>query len=284
MKMGYFIALVFMLFSSFLIADTDREMDAFFERIDTEIIYGPNSVDIQGVAALELEYGQAFLNKEHLTELFTIIGKESKRPIFGWIIPGNPNDDKANNDAWSIINVEIDDIGHVSANTKESWDYDKLIKNITESQSKGGNQVLKWVELPNYEFLQHKLNWSYELKNSNGEFFDIYQNVVLGRSSIMTISSISPSGNRDSQLTMTRKLTDSAIFTHGHRYEDYQQGIDNESSLTLAALVGGTVVAKKLGLFALILALFAKFGKFIALAFGLLAILIGLKRKKKGVV
>jgi uncharacterized membrane-anchored protein len=283
--MRYFIILAFMLFSTMLFANTDPEMDAFFERIDSEIIYGPNSVDVGGIAVLELEYGQAFLNKKHLSELFTIIGKESKSPFFGWVIPGTPGDDEENNDAnddnWSVINIEIADIGHISANGDESWDYDRLLKNITETQNKSGNQVLKWVEFPNYKRLQHKLNWSYEVKNANEEYFDVYQNMIFGRSSILTLSSISRSRNRDNQLTMTRKLTDTATFTHGNRYKDYQSGIDKESSLTLAALVGGSLAAKKLGLIALVLALFAKFGKFIALAIGCLAILVGFIRKRE---
>ncbi|MEH6357745.1 MAG: DUF2167 domain-containing protein [Pseudomonadales bacterium] len=276
--MRYFIALSFMFFSSFLLANTEEGLGAYLEKIEPEIVYGPSSVDLEGVAIFEIEYGQAFLNREHITEIYRIIGKQSIGDMAGWIVPGTPGNSFDAGGSWTAIRVEILGGGHMSG--EEDWDYDLLIKSIAESEKQKGNQLLGWIERPNYDQLKHHLSWSFELKKAQGEEIDVYQNMVLGRSGIIGISLITGSIDRSDMLAMTRRLLDSAKYTPGNRYEDYQPGIDKESALGLAALVGGAAVANKFGLFALVIAFFVKSGKFIALGVGGVVVFFGLKKKR----
>lgn len=69
-------------------------------------------------------------------------------------------------------------------------------------------------------------------------------------------------------------------FSEGKRYTDFNPVTDQVASYGLAALVGGAVL-KKVGFFALALAFLAKFAKLAAvLAFGAVAIVFKLFRRK----
>ena len=273
--MRYLLALTIMLFSTLLLADSDQDLENYFTNIESEIVYGPGTVLIEDAATFQLAYGQAFLNKKHIEDISRLMGTEPEKNVAGWIIPGTP-DETSTESGWDVIKVEYADSGHISDDV--DWDYDRIMKYLTDDQSERGNEVLGWVEKPNYSQASHNLSWSFNINTFEDENYDVYQNIVLGRSDIMGFSIIAPSINRSNNLVMIHNLLDSASFNPRHQYDDYQAGIDKDSTLGLAALVGGAA-AKKLGLFAVILALLAKFGKFIALAIGGLAVLLKLKKK-----
>lgn len=269
-----------LLFSNLLYATEQNELDAYFESIESEIIYGPHSVNVDGVVSFDVVYGQAYLNKVHITNLYRILGIPAAENVVGWVIPGTPTDDEGVESKFNLIKVEVADIGYIAADGDVDWDFDRIIETISEDQIKRGHTVTGWVEKPNYQRDKRSLKWSFEAKDEKNESFDAYQSLILGRAGVMGFSIVAPSEHRNDMLAMTHKLIDSAQFTPGNRYEDYVSGVDKEAAVGLAALVGGAAVAKKLGIFAIVLAFLVKFWKVIALAIGGITLVLGMKKKK----
>ena len=107
----------------------------------------------------------------------------------------------------------------------------------------------------------------------------MYQAEVLGRTNTIGFIYAFDSEERALREPLVNNMIHSIKYNEGSRYTDYIEGSDKLSSLGLAGLVAGGVVAKKLGLLAVALGFLLKFGKLIALAIA--PILIFLKLKKK---
>jgi uncharacterized membrane-anchored protein len=134
--------------------------------------------------------------------------------------------------------------------------------------------VIGWAEQPHYDAATHKLYWARELAFGGQPTDTLNYGVrVLGREGTLDLDAISDIGSLAPVSASMTALLQGASFAPGRQYDDYKKG-DRTSTLTIAALVaGGTYVAAKTGLIALLLAK----GKFIIL--GIVALLGALRRR-----
>ncbi|MBF0311642.1 MAG: DUF2167 domain-containing protein [Magnetococcales bacterium] len=108
-----------------------------------------------------------------------------------------------------------------------------------------------------------------------------YSTYALGREGFIHLNLISDIKQIAKDKAVVWNLLDQTSFNPGKAYTDFNASTDRVAEFGLAALVVGAA-AKKFGLFALIAAFLAKFGKVIFLAAAGLAAVSGawLRRKK----
>lgn len=174
-----------------------------------------------------------------------------------------PNDESLRGrNSWGIV-VSFEEHGYVSDEDAEKIDYEALLKDMqngleeqNEARKSSGYEsvnLLGWAEAPRYDKDQHVLYWAKRLQfEKAGEETLNYNIRVLGRHGVLNLNVV---GSME-QLPLI-KLRESEIlamarFKEGKRYEDYRKG-DRVAAYGLAALISGGVLAKKAGLFKVLL-------------------------------
>jgi uncharacterized membrane-anchored protein len=130
-------------------------------------------------------------------------------------------------------------------------------------------EVVRWIETPTYESATHRLIWSmlYKRKGdpdsaAKGTNYNTY---ALGRDGYFSLNLLTNADDVGTDKVAAHALLAALWYNPGKRYEDFNAATDHIAEYGIAALVGG-VVAKKLGLFALIAAFVMKFAKVISVA------------------
>ncbi|WP_424950718.1 DUF2167 domain-containing protein [Deinococcus sp.] len=207
--------------------------------------------------------------------------------ILGMLIPGSTAPDAR--DGWAIVLTENRD-GHVGDSDAASTDYRQLLKDMqqgvqdnNDARTKAGYEPIRligWAEPPSYDASTHKMIWAKELAFGDAKPADDSLNYavrVLGRDNVLELNAVGGVG----QLAQIRQgmtaVLPAVTFTPGNRYEDYQGGSDRLAGYGVAGLIAGGVVAKKLGLLAL-LPLILKKGWILILAF------LGLVSRVRGAI
>lgn len=120
---------------------------------------------------------------------------------------------------------------------------------------------------PQYDATTHRLIWSidaYEKGKKDDNPSVNYNAFLLGRKGYINLTLVTDLKEIETLKPVAKEMLASIEFKEGQRYADFNEATDTVAEYGLAALVGG-VAAKKLGLFAMIGALLAKFGKFIVI-------------------
>jgi uncharacterized membrane-anchored protein len=155
---------------------------------------------------------------------------------------------------WAVV-ISYQEDGHVSDKDAEKIDYDDLLKSM-QASSEEDNQVrieegyepvtlIGWAAEPHYDRQTKKLYWAKELQFGNNEERVLNYNVrVLGRKGVLVMNAVSGMD----QLPMVRERMEQvlsfATFKEGHRYSDFNPGVDKVAAYGIAALIGGKVAAK----------------------------------------
>lgn len=212
---------------------------------------------------------------------------ESADDVLGMLVPGTAQ--PGGRDGWAIVMTENRD-GHVSDSDAASTNYDQLLSDMqagiedrNTERVKAGYEAIRlvgWAEPPSYDPQQHKMIWAKELAFGDAGPEDHSLNYavrVLGRDDVLELNAVGAS----SQLAQIRQGMTSVLplvtFTSGSRYEDFNEGSDRLAAYGLAGLVAGGVVAKKVGLLALLPLLLKK-------GWILIVALLGLVARIKGFV
>ena len=262
------------LLSHFSMASNQDEIGKYLEDTESQTVYGPATVQIRNVATINLIYGQAFMPEEVAVGFIDLLGNKIEG-LAGIIVPGIPGE-KEPEDNWGLVAIRIFESGHIS--DAEDLDLSGILDDIEERSNLESVKVLDWINKPIYESNSHVFSWSYNIQTTD-KYFDMYQAEVLGREGVIGFTYVFNSKERALREPLVDNMIHSIKYNEGSRYEDYVEGSDKLSSLGLAGLVTGGVVAKKLGLLAIIFGFVVKFGKLIALA--ITPILIFFKLKKK---
>jgi len=130
-------------------------------------------------------------------------------------------------------------------------------------------EILGWVEKPAYDSATHRLVWSL-LSKEKGEPDSAekginYNTYALGRDGYFSLNLLTSASRVGADKSAARELLAALTYNSGKRYEDFNASTDHIAEYGITALVGG-VVAKKLGLLALIGAFALKFAKLIGVA------------------
>jgi uncharacterized membrane-anchored protein len=239
---------------------------------------GPGDITLIDQATLRLPAGYGFIPKAEGTRILRALGNTVGESTFvGLIVGTKPGDE------W-IVSTRFIKEGYIKDDDAKNWDADELLTNIKEGTAQANKdraargfpelEVLGWVEKPAYDSATHRLVWSLLAKQKDdADTADNnvnYNTYALGREGYFSLNLLTSSNRVDADKDAAHELLAALSYAPGKGYEDFNASTDHIAEYGIAALVGG-VVAKKLGLFALVGVFVAKFAKVIglaALAFG----------------
>jgi uncharacterized membrane-anchored protein len=152
-----------------------------------------------------------------------------------------------------------------------------VVKDGTEAQNEErhkqgmpGLLISGWIEEPSYDKANHRLIWSLAADTEGANPGDPatvnYNTYALGREGYFEINLMTDTRTIGTDKVTAKEILEDVAYVPGKSYGDYVEGSDKVAGYGLAALIGGGLVAKKAGLFALVALLLAKFGKIIAIA------------------
>jgi len=252
---------------------------------------GPADITLIDQAVLKLPDGYFFIPKAEGARIMRALGNTVSESTFvGLIVGAKPGDQ------WIVVTRYIKE-GYIKDDDAKSWNADELLQNIKDGTAEANKdrvargfpelEVLGWVEKPTYDSTTHRLVWSLLAKqkgepdsDENGINYNTY---ALGRDGYFSLNLLTTASEVSADKGAAHELLAALSYKAGKGYEDFNAATDHIAEYGIAALVGG-VVAKKLGLFALIGVFVAKFAKLIGVA----AVALGggiwnfFRRKPKG--
>lgn len=234
---------------------------------------GPADIPLIDQAVLKLSADYAFIPKAQGTRIMRALGNVVGDSAFVGLIVGTHQ-----NDEWIVVATYIKQ-GYIKDDDAKTWNADELLQNLKDGNVAANRdrvargfpevEVLGWVERPAYDAESRQLVWSLlsKLKGEpdSAEKGINYNTYALGRDGYLSLNLLTSSNRINADKVVAHELLGALSYNSGKRYEDFNAGTDRIAEYGLAALVGG-VVAKKLGLLAVIGVFAAKFAKVIALA------------------
>jgi uncharacterized membrane-anchored protein len=254
-------------------AALEAEAKAAWQAGATAGTRGPAPIPLAEQAILELPADYLFIPKTEATRIMRATGNIVGEPSFlGLVVGTSPGD------AWFVVARYIKE-GYIKDDDAKEWNADDLLQQLKEGTEAGNREraqrgfpeleIVGWVEKPTYDADDHRLVWSMLAKEKGESDADTrsinYNTYALGRDGYLSLNLVTSASRIDTDKLVARKLLAALSYNPGKRYEDFNSTTDRIAEYGLAALVGG-VVAKKLGLFALIGVFLAKFAKVIAVA------------------
>jgi uncharacterized membrane-anchored protein len=254
-------------------AGADAAIEAAFEAAKQTAVEGPSEVKLADQATLKLPEGFVYVPPAEGKQIMTAMGNRVGAGFLGLVFPAD--DANAN---WFVVMGYVDS-GYLRDDDAKDWNADELLANLksgTEEVNKDRRtrgipemEVLGWVEAPRYDPATHRLVWSAATK-TKGEPGTAprgvnYNTYALGRQGYITLNLVTDYAAIAKEKPIAQRLLGALEFNAGRRYADFDSSTDRVAEYGLAALVGG-FAAKKLGLFATLGVLLAKFWKVIAIA------------------
>jgi uncharacterized membrane-anchored protein len=268
--------LAFALSSQAVLAQTsnnEAEQKAAFEAASKVHIAGPATVPVRDQAALKLPEGYLFVPTPEAGRLLKSMGNTIGNDLAGVVFP-------ANNETWFAVIRYVNE-GHIKDDDAKEWNADELLSSLKEGTEAANAEraklgikpmeVIGWTEKPRYEATSHRLVWSASTRDKGttgttglGVNYNTYS---LGREGYVSLNLVTELDLLEKHKPAALELLGALQFNEGRRYADFNSSTDKVAAYGLAALVAGAA-AKKLGLFALILAFVAKFAKVFVVAGG----------------
>lgn len=244
---------------------------------------GPVAIDVEQQGALALPKGFGFVPKAEAQRLLEAWGNGKDDSVNGLIFPteGEQSD-------WFAV-VSWDNTGFIKDDDAKSWDPAEMLQSMKEGTEQMNEEraergipamhVKDWAQVPNYNEQNHQLVWSLiamtEGEQDEQQATINYNTVLLGREGKISLNVITSVGQLPTIRPLANELLNALTFVPGKTYADFNAETDHVAEYGLAALVAGGLAAKKLGLFALMAAFFAKFAKLIIA--GVVALGYGIK-------
>jgi uncharacterized membrane-anchored protein len=228
---------------------------------------GPAEIQLLDQGTLALPEGYLFIPADQASELMRIMGNKTGPEFIGLIISGQSGLE------WFIM-VQYSKLGYINDDDAASLNADKLLTVIRDNTQKENEERLakgfpplnieRWIKAPTYNATAHQLVWSVLANEGNPENIVNYNAFALGREGALIFTLVAPSSTIETSKQDEEKILAALHYNQGKRYEDFVEGTDQVAAYGLAALVTG-LVAKKLGLLALMSVFFVKFWKILAL-------------------
>ena len=263
-----------------------REFAAAAQGMKAARQFGPVDIPLLTQAVLRLPEGYAYVPNPAASRFMAAMGNRVDEDFLGLVLPLGEEAD------W-IASLDFEKSGYIRDDDAKSWNVDDLLNNIKEGAvetnknraSRGIPEldVVGWAEPPDYDAVNHRLVWALTVSNRGAPSDEPqsvnYNTYALGREGFISLNLVTASDQLERRKPIAKSLLAALEFSPGKRYEDFNADTDHAAEYGLAALVGGAVVAKKFGLFAMASLFIAKFGKIIAIA---AAALFGLFGRRKG--
>jgi len=267
------------------------ELNAAWQAAGQAGVKGPNVVTLIDQARLKLPSGYFFVPKAEGIRVLRALGNLVNDATFVGLVVG-----AGQHDTWIVVIRYVKE-GYIKDDDAKNWNADELLKNIKEGVDEGNKDrlargfpevdVLGWIQQPAYDAETHRLVWSMLAKDKgqpdNEPKGVNYNTYALGRDGYFSLNLLSDSVHIAGEKAVAEELLADLSYNSGKRYEDFSASTDRIAAYGLAALIGG-VAAKKLGLFALLIAFVLKFAKAIlvgAAVFGA-SVMRFFRRKPRG--
>lgn len=254
-------------------AANEAAIQSAWEAADKVAIEGPSTTNIAGQAQLNIPKDYFFVPQKEAQALIKSYGNGDSPKLFGVIVPV---------DGSGVYTVEYVADGYVKDDEAKDLNADDILSQYKEGTEEANKErvaqgfpaleVTGWAQKPVYDAQLHRLTWAligHHKGATNTEDDNVnYQTRLLGREGVLSVTLLAAPKYLAENKAKADELTAGVHFVEGKRYEDFSASAgDKIAEYGLTALISGAV-AKKLGLFALILAFLAKFAKF-----GLIAVL-----------
>lgn len=249
-------------------ASRKAELAAAWQAAGNAGTAGPADVPLIDQAVLKIPAGDFFVPKAEAARVMRALGNTVHDANFVGLVLGTRQ-----NDRWLVVINYIKE-GYIKDDAAKDWNAGDLLKNLKEGVDESNKdraargfpemEVIGWIEPPNYDAVSHRLVWSV-LGKDKGAPDDArkdvnYNTYALGREGYFSLNLLSDSTRIATDKSAAHELLANLSYQSGKRYEDFSASTDRIAEYGLLALVGG-VAAKKLGLFALVLAFVLKFAK-----------------------
>jgi uncharacterized membrane-anchored protein len=207
--------------------------------------------------------------------------------VVGAIVPF-VNDEP--DDTWAVV-VSYNDDGHVEDDDAADMDYAELLADMQSSEAEVNAERKKrqlptlnlvgWADTPSYDAASHRLHWSKKLAVEGEPQHTINYDIrVLGRTGTLELSAIGLESDLPKLQAGMNQLLGVVEFKDGHRYHQFDDSVDKVAAYGIGGLIAGKM-AMKVGLFAKLALVFAKFGKVIVIGLiGLGAMLARVFKRK----
>lgn len=249
---------------------------------------GPANVPLLDQATLRLPSGMIFIPQDQAARLLRASGNQPGADLVGLVTTTRDEDH------WNVV-IRYAGEGYIRDDDAKNWNADEILESLrqgTEEANKDRAQrgfpeleLVGWIAPPHYDPATHQLVWSLLAQRKGSEADGGHRTVnyntrALGRDGYFSLNLITDEGRIAADRAVANTLLGGMAYAEGKRYQDFTESTDRVAEYGLAGLIG-VVAAKKLGLFALAAAFFAKFAKVIVFAaIGLGAAVMRLFRRK----
>ncbi|RSZ33869.1 MULTISPECIES: DUF2167 domain-containing protein [unclassified Variovorax] len=250
----------------------EAEQDAAFKAAKAVQKLGPADIVLRDQAHLQLPAGYVWVPTPAAAQLMRSMGNRTDDTFIGAIFPADDAD-------WMAV-VKFVKEGYIKDDDAKDWNADDLLKSLKEGTEAANEERAKrgipaievtgWAQKPQYEASSHRLVWSALSKrkgSTDGNQGVNYNTYALGREGYLSLNLITNAKDLDKYKPDASKLLAAIQYDDGKKYADFNSSTDKVAAYGLAALVAGAA-AKKLGIFAIVLAFLAKFAKVAVVAGG----------------
>lgn len=243
-------------------------------------------VDLSTIAKLKLQTGLLFLDKDNTIANELSFGGVPSNKEIGSVYPMDENEN------WSVF-FDYDDVGHISDDEKNDIDADALLKSYKEGTEAANKETTEenhlfvdgWDVPPTYDDNLHSLKWSLLAHDINNETLINYNVRLLTREGyVSAILVTDPEHLVEDRKTFENIVVSNFSVNAGEGYADFDESTDKLAEMGLTGLIvggAGLVVAKKVGLIAMLVVLVKKFGIVLVVAIGGLFKFLRRGRKNK---
>jgi uncharacterized membrane-anchored protein len=255
------------------------------ERKELPFDFAAGKVAAAGVAEIELPGGWRYLQaKEARMVVEQVWGNPPDPGTKGLAIPSESADPRD----WPFaVIVSYDDTGHVEDDDAADIDYAALLRTMQDDtraanvERKKANyptvELLGWAEAPHYDRAQKKLYWAKRLRFAGGDRDVLNYDVrVLGRRGVLVLQAVADAGMLGEVAEGCKELLAATEFTAGSRYAEFDPAYDKVAAYGIGGLIAGKVLAKAGILKVLLKPLLVG----AAILFGVVAKLLGARRRK----
>jgi uncharacterized membrane-anchored protein len=222
-------------------------------------------------ADMNLPEGYGFIPSAQAIAIQKSMGNSAGENMLGMVISLDSNS------SW-FVTLEYDETDHIKDDDQSELKPDEILTSIKEGQEEDNKRrkeegyaeldILGWVEVPSYNPKLHQLLWSLELADKGSKESNVNYNVkCLSRTGMITLTFVGTKVDIQNNLVFAKNLSAGVAFKEGHRYTDFNSATDKVAEYGLLGLIGGGLILKKLGLFALIGVFFMKFIKIFLVGF-----------------
>lgn len=243
-------------------------------------LQGPGTPALGNQAEIQIPEGYLFAGAEATRQLMRQMGNPPSGKEMGLIAPEDDEEE------WFVV-FEYFPVGYVADDDQDEIDAEALLKGISEGTEAANDtrremgfsplHVVGWSEKPHYDPSSHNLVWALEAEDEEGGRVINHNIRLLGRQGYISATVVTGADRMARDKVAAEQILTGFHYQPGKRYAEFVDG-DKLAGYGLTALVAGGAgaAAAKLGLFAKLGKLLARFWKLLAVGFAAGA--AGLKR------